>query len=208
MSQTQPLCIGLTGGIGSGKSTVAQLFEKHDVPVIDADQVARQVVEPESEGLTALIEAFGPSILQADGSLDRALLRQRIFAAPEERAAVEAILHPRIHAEIERQVSKTEAPYLILMIPLLIEGKSTYPIARILVVDLPETIQIQRVMRRDQTTQEEAQAILNAQVIREERLQAADDIITNINQDQLADQVEQLHHTYLALAEQEIAFQI
>ena len=201
MSRSSPLCIGLTGGIGSGKSTVAQIFEQHGVPVIDADRVARQVVEPHSEGLSALTEHFGQSVLQPDGKLDRTTLRQRIFSDPGERAAVEAILHPKIHAEIERQIAKIDTPYLILMIPLLLESQSSYPTTRILVVDLPPSQQIERVMKRDNLTKEEAHAILDAQVNREERLQAADDVITNIDQETLAHQVEQLHHTYLALAE-------
>lgn len=201
MSSNAPLCIGLTGGIGSGKSTVARLFEEHGVPVIDADLVSRQVVEPGSDGLTALIQALGGSILQADGALDRAALRQRIFSNPEDRATVEAALHPRIHAEIERQITEIDAPYLILMIPLLVESQSSYPVSRILVVDLPTSQQLERVMRRDGITQEAAQAILDAQANREERLRAADDVITNIDQETLVNQVTQLHRSYLALAE-------
>ena len=201
MSQTAPLCIGLTGGIGSGKSTVALLFEQHGIPVIDADLVARQVVEPHSEGLSTLTEALDNRILKADGTLNRAALRERIFSNPGDRATVEAILHPRIHAAIEQKITKIDAPYLILMIPLLIESRSSYPVNRILVVDLPTSQQLERVMRRDGITQDAAQAILDAQADREERLRAADDIITNIDQHTLTDQVERLHQTYLALAE-------
>ncbi len=202
--------IGLTGGIGSGKTTVAALFAALGVPVLDADQVARRVVEPGTSGLERLRRALGPGIVTDEGALDRAALRKRIFSDPEQREVVEQILHPMIAEELERQASEIDAPYLILVIPLLIEKRRFFtavegghPIDRILVVDLPQQLQIRRVMERDQITATEVEAILGTQASREERLQRADDLILNGEINSLPQQVERLHREYLALTREE-----
>lgn len=198
--------IGLTGGIGSGKSTVAALFAALGVPIIDTDQMARRVVQPGTSGLEQLIRALGPGIVTDEGALDRAALRRRIFSDPAEREAVEEILHPLIAQALEREAREIDAPYLILVIPLLIEnrrffstGDGAIPIDRILVVDVPEQLQVRRVVERDQVPAAEVEAILRTQASREERLQRADDLILNDETGNLPQQVERLHRAYLAL---------
>ncbi len=198
--------IGLTGGIGSGKSTVAALFAALGVPIIDTDQMARRVVQPGTSGLEQLIRALGPGIVTDEGVLDRAALRRRIFSDPAEREAVEEILHPLIAQALEREAREIDAPYLILVIPLLIEnrrffstGDGAIPIDRILVVDVPEQLQVRRVVERDQVPAAEVEAILRTQASREERLQRADDLILNDETGNLPQQVERLHRAYLAL---------
>lgn len=200
--------IGLTGGIGSGKTTVAQLFAELGVPVLDADQVARTVVQPGTTGLRRLEHALGPEIVTGEGRLDRAALRKKIFADSKQREVVEQILHPMIAKELERKAEEFDAPYLILVIPLLIENRRFFtmedgenPVDRTLVVDAPEQIQVRRVMERDQITATEVKAILKTQASREERLQRADDLILNDDTSSLPEQVERLHRHYLALSE-------
>ena len=192
--------IGLTGGIASGKSRVAALFEQLNVPVIDADLAARSAVEPGSLGLSKIIQQFGTAILNEDGTLNRKQLRQQIFEAPEKRLQLEQILHPLIAEIMLKQAAQIKAPYLIFMIPLLTQKQGRYPIDQILVVDLPEPLQIERLMQRDQITQAEAEAILDAQLSREARLQLADDLILNIDAKQLPAAVKKLHQEYLQLA--------
>jgi len=195
------LIIGLTGGIGSGKSTVADYFAQHGIPVIDADQLARELVVPGSPALNEIIDLFGPNILLPDGSLDRHQLRQRVFADPAQKRRLEAILHPRVYTELGYRTQALRTPYCIWVVPLLLETGGTALVDRVLVVDAPESLQRQRVLRRagmDETTFE---AILSSQVNRAERLSAADDVVVN-NSDlsQLQQQVTALHHRYLALA--------
>jgi len=195
------LIIGLTGGIGSGKSTVADYFAQHGIPVIDADQLARELVVPGSPALNEIINLFGPNILLPDGSLDRHQLRQRVFADPDRKRRLEAILHPRVYTELRYRTQALRTPYCIWVVPLLLETGGTALVDRVLVVDAPESLQRQRVLRRagmDETTLE---AILSSQVNRAERLSAADDVVVN-NSDlsQLQQQVTALHHRYLALA--------
>jgi dephospho-CoA kinase len=173
------LVVGLTGGIASGKTTVAELFEHRGVPVIDADIAARQVVAVGSEGLRRLKQAFGPQILAADGSLDRAALRRHVFATPAERQRLEAILHPLIRAELVASLGRVSAPYALLVAPLLLEARLTDLVSRVLVIDVPEEVQIQRVMLRDGSDRGQAEAILAAQMSRAERLAQADDVILN-----------------------------
>ncbi len=195
------LKVGLTGGIGSGKSTVASHFAALGVPVVDADVVARQLTEPGSDGLAAVIEAFGSSYLAADGTLDRAALRQTIFQWPEARRRLEAILHPRIRAEMDRQISEFNAPYVLLCIPLLLEKGLEEHVDRVLVVDLDRESQIQRVMLRDGCDREAVEAILATQADRVTRLSAADDVLANTAEPgALIGQVAQLHQHYLQLA--------
>ncbi len=196
------LVIGLTGGAGSGKSTVAARFAALGVPVIDADEVARALVEPGSPALAEIVTAFGADILDPRGALDREGLRRRILDDPEQRLRLEAILHPRIRAEIRRRLTGLEAPYCLLVIPLLIEsGREHYPIQRILVIDCPEALQRSRLRARSGWTDAEVDAMIAAQATRAQRLAAADDVIVNDGGlDTLESRVEVLHRHYLALS--------
>ena len=173
------LRIGLTGGIASGKSTVAQLFAARGATVIDTDAIAREVVEPGTPGLAALISALGSTILDEGGRLDRAELRRRVFADAATRREVESILHPAIVAELERQSRRAPGPYQVFVIPLLVESRLERIVDRILVVDCPEEDQLQRLMARDGESRESALRMLDAQATRERRLAGADDVIDN-----------------------------
>jgi dephospho-CoA kinase len=173
------LRVGLTGGIASGKSTVASLFAERGVTVLDTDQIAREVVEPGRPTLGALVNALGGGILDADGRLDRALLRRRLFADAQDRREIEAILHPAILAELERQARSSPGPYQVFVIPLLVENRLETIVDRVLVVDCPEEHQVRRLMARDGESREGALRILETQVSREQRLAAADDVIDN-----------------------------
>ncbi len=196
-----PLRIGLTGGIASGKSTVAQRFAELGVPVIDADESARIVVAPGSPGLAEVIGKFGENLLTADGALDRRSLRNLIFSDPRRRRELEAILHPLIRADIERRASVASGPYLVMAIPLLIEGGGRQHVDRVLVVDVDEEVQLERLMARDGSTPEEARAILAAQASRASRLKDADDVVPNEGTlAELRRAVDQLHQRYLDLA--------
>jgi dephospho-CoA kinase len=196
------LRIGLTGGVASGKTTVANLFADAGAVVLDTDVVAREVVEPGESALAALVEALGEDILGADGRLDRALLRRRLFGDEALRQRVESILHPAILATLERQSADAGGPYQLLVIPLLVESDLAGLVDRVLVVDCPEERQIERLIQRDGETREGAGAMLAAQVSREKRLAAADDVI--VNDGTLADlaaRVADLDRKYRALAE-------
>lgn len=173
------LRIGLTGGIASGKSTVADLFAGFGATVIDTDRIAREVVAPGRPALEALIKALGREILGPDGGLDRQRLRKRIFRDAATRGIVEGILHPAIMSELIRQADAAPGPYQVLVIPLLVEGGRRELVDRVLVVDCPEEQQIERLMCRDGETRENAARALAAQATREERLHAADDVIAN-----------------------------
>ncbi len=173
------LRIGLTGGIASGKSTVADLFAAHGASILDTDVIAREVVVPGSRALAELVAAQGGGILDAEGRLDRAELRRRIFADPAARQKVEAILHPEILAELERQSGRSPGPYQVLVIPLLVEAGLEHVVDRVLVVDCPEEEQIRRLMSRDGASRGVATRMLGAQATRELRLAAADDVIDN-----------------------------
>jgi dephospho-CoA kinase len=175
----KPLRIGLTGGIASGKSEVARLFARLGIPVIDTDAIAREVVEPGTPGLARVIEAFGREILQPDGRLDRRRLRGIVFADPATRCRLEAILHPFIRAAMNEQSARARGPYQILVIPLLVESGLRSSVDRVLVVDCAESVQLERLTRRDQASEPEARAILQAQTSRDERLALADDVIVN-----------------------------
>ncbi len=173
------LRIGLTGGIASGKSTVAGLFEARGVTVLDTDRIAREVVEPGQPALAALVQALGSGILGRDGRVDRALLRRRIFADAVTRRTVEGILHPAILEELGRQSRAAPGPYQVLVVPLLVEGDRAGLFDRVLVVDCPEELQVERLMSRDGETRAAALGMLAAQVSRQKRLAAADDVIVN-----------------------------
>ena len=196
------LRIGLTGGIASGKSTVAQRFRELGVPVIDADESAREVVAPGTPGLAAIVRAFDANLLTQSGELDRRALRNVIFADPERRQELESILHPLIQADMERVAAGAAGPYLVMAIPLLVEGTSRDRVHRILVVDVDENVQLQRLMARDGGTLQEAQAILAAQASRARRLNAATDVLANAGTvPELRHSVDQLHQRYLSMAD-------
>ena len=193
--------IALTGGIASGKTTVANLFASRGVPLIDTDVIAREVVEPGQPALAAVVEAFGPSVLDADGRIDRRRMRDRVFNDRAARKQLEGILHPAIRAEMERQSAQAPGPYQVLVIPLLAEGGRMDHIDRVLVVDAPEALQIERLMRRDGSTREQALAALSSQAKRDARLAIADDVIVNDGDAAALDaRVDELHRAYLELA--------
>lgn len=171
--------VGLTGGIASGKSTVANLFAARGATVLDTDVIAREVVVPGSHALAALVAAQGGGILDRQGGLDRAELRRRIFADPATRREVEAILHPAILAELQRQAARSPGPYQVLVIPLLVEAGLEHLVDRVLVVDCTEEEQIRRLAARDGESREGAVRMLETQATRERRLAAADDVIDN-----------------------------
>lgn len=194
--------VGLTGGIGSGKSTVAELFAERGVPVIDTDVIARELTAPDSAALIAIQDAFGDTVMREDGSLDRAQLRRRVFADSAARHTLEAILHPRIRQAVVQALTGLHAPYALIVIPLLIEtGAYAGILDRVLVVDCPEDMQITRVMARNDFTRAEVEAILAAQAERAVRLAAADDVIENTGSTGgLRDRVHALHSQYMTQA--------
>lgn len=195
---SKPL-IGLTGGIASGKSTVAGLFADLGVGVVDADQVAREVVMPDTPALGKIIEHFGPTVLTAEGLLNRAALREQIFKDPQQRVWLEQLLHPLIRERMLAQAATLQSPYGLLMIPLLTDP-TRYPLTRICVVDMPEQLQLQRLQARDALTLAQAQAIVAAQASREQRLRLAHDVIDNQgDRAALQAQVARLHEIYFTL---------
>ena len=202
MNPSNKLIIGLTGGIGSGKSAAAARFEQaHGIHVVDADIKSRVVVEPGRPALQRIVDRFGDAVLQADGSLNRAALRERVFQHPEERRWLEQLLHPLIRDEIVADLASAESPYSLLVSPLLVESGQYQMTQRILVVDVPEALQIARTTARDQVPEQQVRAIMQAQAQREERLRHAHDVITN-DRDlaALQAQVDALHQRYLNLA--------
>ena len=195
------LRIGLTGGIASGKTTVADLFAARGATVLDTDVIAREVVEPGRPALGALVQAQGSGILDGAGRLDRAELRRRLFADAATRRAIEAILHPAILAELERQALEARGPYQMFVIPLLVENRLDYIVDRVLVVDCSEEEQVRRLMARDGEDRESALRMLGAQASREQRLAAADDVVDNGGPDaDLPAQVAALDLKYRGLA--------
>ena len=195
------LKIGLTGGIGSGKSTVSRLFENFGVPIIDADIIARQLVEPGQPALTELAETFGEAILEEDGSLNRVELRKRAFSNPKVKRQLDAIMHPMVYKEIELAVARLQCAYCIIVIPLLLETGKSHIVDRVLVVDCLPQIQLERVLERDNISEEQAKAIIASQINRDQRLAGANDIIDNSKPwANLAEQVKNLHNSYLLLA--------
>ena len=196
-----PFRVGLTGGIGSGKTAVCDCFRKLGVPIIDADIIARAVVEPGQPGLDLIRQRFGPGVLTGDGYLDRRTLREIVFSDPAAKLALEAILHPRIRSRMQTEIERIEAPYCILCIPLLLETGQHELVNRILVVDTPVEYQLQRLMQRDQCSEEQARTIIGEQLERAERLSQADDIINNQGSlDALCPKVRELHQNYLHAA--------
>ena len=199
-SSSKPWTLGLTGGIGSGKSAAAEHFAALGVHVVDADHAARWVVEPGRPALASIAQHFGDGVLQADGRLDRGALRSLIFSDPQQRLWLEALLHPLIREEIAHNLAQAQSPYAILVSPLLIESGQNATTQRVLVIDAPQALQIQRTLVRDNTSEAQVQAILNAQASREERLRHADDVLVNdTDLKTLKTEVERLHHFYLTL---------
>jgi len=195
------LIIGLTGGIASGKTTVADIFhQQFTIDLIDADIIARQVVEKGSEGLQAIEAHFGASILDEQGNLDRGQLRERIFSCPEEKQWLNGLLHPMIRQQMQVEIDNVRSPYALLVVPLLIENQLQSMVDRVLVVDVDTKTQVARTMQRDGVSLQQVESILSAQLSREERLQHADDIITNNESNrELLPQITQLHQKYLAI---------
>lgn len=197
----RPLRIGLTGGIASGKSTVADLFAALGIPVIDTDIIAREVVAPGQPALDEIRSRFGEHVVDAAGNLDRAAMRKLIFADDAARRGLESILHPRIGAETRRQSAEAGGPYQLIVVPLLTESKLRDFVDRVLVVDCDEDRQVERLLQRDAENIEQARRILAAQASRENRLAIADDVINNDHsRDHLRDQVADLDRRYRQLA--------
>lgn len=201
MSET-PYVVGLTGGIGSGKSAAADLLAARGALVVDTDQIAHQLTAPGGAAMEPIREAFGNGVVAADGALNRPAMRALAFEDPDARKGLEAILHPMIRAESERQCRAATTPYVVLVVPLLIEsGTYRERVRRLCVVDCPEDVQVLRVMQRSGLEERQVRAIMAAQASRAERLAAADDVIDNsAGYAELAVQVERLHGAYLRLA--------
>jgi dephospho-CoA kinase len=199
---TVPLAVGLTGGIGSGKSVVAEAFAKRGVPIVDADALAHELSRPGEAGYRAIVERFGSAFVGASGELDRAALRRRAFGDERARHELETLLHPLIRARAEREVARWTAPYGIVVVPLLLErGGLRERIARVLVVDCSEDEQVKRVRMRSGLTEAEVRAIMATQLSRAVRLEAADDVIDNTGPPgRIAPQVEGLDLRYRILA--------
>lgn len=195
------LTIGLTGGIGSGKSTVAYLFSERHIPIIDADKIARELTEANQPDFTKIVEHFGPTIITQDNQLDRKKLRLIIFADEKEKKWLEQLLHPSIQKKMQEEIKNKTASYCIAVIPLLIEAEVYSFIDRILVVDTTQDLQIERVIARDNLPRSHIETILKAQIPRTDRIAKAHDVITNNGKiDDLIPQVEKLHLFYLGLA--------
>lgn len=197
------LTIGVTGGIASGKSTVARAFEAHGIPWVDADDVAREVVAPGEPALDEIVARHGQAMLDAEGQLNRRALRELVFREADERAWLESVTHPRIRqrilAYLER-MRESQAPYHLLVSPLLFESGQFRLVDRTLVIDIPESVQIARTAARDGVNEAQAQAIVDAQMPRRERLACADDVIDNSGDaESLAEQVAALDRKYRAL---------
>jgi dephospho-CoA kinase len=196
--------VGLTGGVGSGKSTVADTFSALGVPVIDADQLARELVAPGQVALDEIVATFGTAVIKNNGELDRDAMRQRIYADPAQKSRLESILHPRIRQRIRTLLAGIKAPYTIVVIPLLLETNQADLVDRILVVDTPEKEQLKRVAARDGLSDNAVMAIIDAQADRKTRLDAADDVIVN-DQDinALTEHVQELHKHYMDISHEQ-----
>lgn len=198
--------IGLTGGIASGKTTVANLFKQQfKIDIVDADIVAREVVEPGTPGLNAIIEHFGADIVRDDQTLNRAKLREKIFSNPEEKAWLNGLLHPMIREKMIEDLEQVTSDYALLVVPLLVENKLDSLCDRVLVVDVDPQTQISRTVKRDNVSEEQANAILASQASREQRLALADDVVKNNPDDpDLLLQITDLHEKYLAMCKKNL----
>jgi dephospho-CoA kinase len=201
MSDSSPFRVVLTGGIASGKSAVASEFGKLGVPIIDTDELSREVVEPGQPALLKIVERFGPEVLDTHGGLDRRRMRERIFQNPAEKQALEAIVHPAIRAAQLAKTASAKGPYQIHVVPLLVDTRSQSLYDRVLVVDCPRDTQLARLLRRDGITQQLAERMLAAQATREQRLTVADDVLDNQGAiEELPQKTAALHQRYLVLA--------
>ncbi|MFA0322896.1 dephospho-CoA kinase [Vibrio splendidus] len=196
------IIIGLSGGIASGKTTVANLFNEHfNIDIVDADIVAREVVAVGSDGLKQITDHFGEAILLEDGALNRSKLRELIFSDPTEKQWLNDLLHPMIRNKIDSDLSKVTSPYGLLVAPLLVENQMQSMADRVLIVDVPTEVQIERTMSRDNVSREQVASILKSQASREQRLAVADDVIKNHTKNQkLLLQITDLHQKYLAIS--------
>jgi dephospho-CoA kinase len=195
------LRVGLTGGIGSGKSTIASLFAMRGVPIIDTDEIARNLTEPGQEAFSEIVRIFGDSIMDKDRRIDRDKLRERVFENPEDRQNLENILHPRIRIKVQEKLAALVAPYAIVVVPLLIESGFTDLVDRVLVVDTFENVQLQRTAARTGLSESEIRKIMAAQASRAQRLQLANDVIeNNADRKRLETEVERAHQWYQSLA--------
>jgi len=193
--------IGLTGGIASGKSTVADMFAELGISVIDTDLIAREVVQPGQPALGEIRGVFGDAVFNSDGTLDRGALRQQIFSSDDARQQLEALLHPRIQAQTVQRIDAASGNYIIVVVPLLAESPLREHMDRILVVDCDEATQIKRLLARDAETEDQARRILAAQASRDERLEIADDVIhNNSGIEAISAQVTALHDRYMAMS--------
>lgn len=193
--------VALTGGIASGKTTISKIFGELGVPIIDADVIAREVVAPGTQLLERILQRYGSDLRQPDGSLNRAALRQRIFAHAQERRDLEALVQPAIRARSEELAATVAGPYVLVVIPLLVETAAASRFDRVLVVDCPPSLQLERLQARDGCDLQQAQAMLATQASRSERLKVADDIILNDGSNSsLESEVRSLHQRYLLLA--------
>jgi dephospho-CoA kinase len=193
--------VGLTGGIGCGKSTVSDLFLALGIPVIDADDIAHQLVIPGQPALREIIDLFGNKLLYSDGTLNRPLLRKMVFTNPIDKQKLEAILHPRVRSEIQAQLNALIDTYCIISIPLLFETNMNNIVDRILVVDCPVDLQIERVKQRNHLSEASIRSIIASQVSRDYRLKHADDVIDNTETNgKLAEQVKKLHNQYMSIS--------
>ena len=197
--------VAITGGIGSGKTTVANQFAALGIEVVDADLIAREVVAPGTPALAAIVNHFGAEMLTEQGLLDRRALRERIFSDPAAKSWLNALLHPIIRSEMLRQCAAVSSPYCLLVVPLLVENRLTELADRVLVIDVDEATQIERTCHRDGVSREQAQAILASQANRSERLAMADDVLDNQSgtTETIRERILALHETYLAFASQQ-----
>lgn len=194
--------VGLTGGIASGKTTIANLFNQHfSIEIVDADIVARDVVAKSSEGLAQIVQRFGHGILLDNGELNRSKLREIIFADPSQKQWLDQLLHPMIRQKMQQQLASVKSDYALLVIPLMVENQLQTMANRVLVVDVDEQIQIERTMKRDDVSEQQARSILKSQATRQARLAIADDVIKNHSQNgKLLSQITDLHQKYLAMS--------
>jgi dephospho-CoA kinase len=192
--------VGLTGGIGSGKTAVSNRFAAQGIDVVDADVVSRQVVEPGTQALRQIQRHFGDDILQADGRLDRASLRALVFSNADEKTWLEKLLHPLMGIEISRRLEAAQSPYVLFVSPLLVEAGQIALCNRVIVVDAPETVRLDRTTLRDNNTVEQVKNIMATQLSRQQRLESATDVINNSGSlEQLDHRVDELHHAFLLM---------
>ena len=201
MNKQTPFVVGLTGGIGSGKSAATDIFASLGIDIVDADEVARDVVAVGSQGLLQIAEHFGEHILLEDGSLDRAALREKVFANPDEKTWLNGLLHPLIRSRMQQLIMESTSPYCILSVPLLVENKLTEMCNHVVVVDCPEVLQLERALKRDGSSEATIKSIMASQGSRKERLSAADHVLDNSTSlNALSSQVSALHEHLLLLS--------